>query len=465
VVGIVADDRCTLKILHRFANGPVLRSGRLRWHIQAIFSEIVVGLRLMGQEFPEVESIGVDGWGVDVGFLDDDDALITEPISYRDGRSASFVDTVHATLGRSELFALNGLQFLPFTTLYQLAAAREDPDWMRVARIVLLPDLISYWLTGRLGTEVTNASTTGLLDARTATWSNPIFAALELDPGMFPPLRSPGARLGPIAPQVASETGLPASTEITTVASHDTASAVVAVPSPVPDFAYVSSGTWSLVGTELHHPILTGEVMAANFTNERGIDNSTRLLRNVGGLWILQECLRTWREQGGEVQLPILLDAASALPPGPMVDVDDPQFVAPGDMPARIDAAVNARGQALGKTEAAVVRCVIDSLAATYASTLASTLALSGTSVEVLHLLGGGSRNDLLCQLTADACGRTVIAGPSEATALGNVLVQARARGAAPEDLDLLRLQLAEHEDLALYRPRKTQARSERREL
>jgi rhamnulokinase len=458
--GTVADGNCSLEVLHRFANGPVLRSGRLCWNLDAIFSEILVGLHILGREFPQVESVGVDGWGVDIALLDEGFSLVANPVSYRDDRSASFVRHVHSVISPSELFGLNGLQFLPFTTLYQLAAARHDPFWNRVAHVMLLPDLIAYWLTGQVGTEVTNASTTGLLDARTGGWSEPIFDALELDPELFPPLRSPGQLLGPITPLVAELTGLLNSVSVTTIASHDTGSAVVAVPSNTPEFVFVSSGTWSLVGTELLRPELATEVRKANFTNERGIDDTTRLLRNVGGLWLLQECLRFWTSDGRSVTLQVLLDQAARLPPGPQIDVDDPALIAPGDMPARICAAARDRNQAPPRTEAAIVRCIVDSLATTYAQTVETTLAITGRSVEVLHVLGGGSRNSLLCQLTADASGLPVLAGPAEATALGNVLVQARSLGAVPDDLGMLRQQLAEHEDLVLYRPQKLRTRS-----
>jgi rhamnulokinase len=456
--GVVAQGRCTLHIVHRFANFPILRSGRLRWDWSKISSEIVRGLRVLSREFPHVESIGVDGWGVDFAMLDDEGTLLADPVSYRDDRSASFVDTVHAAIGRDELFAHNGLQFLPFTSLYQLAAARIDPHWERVAHVVLLPDLVGYWLTGVLGTEVTNASTTGLLDARTGRWSEPILAAVGLEPDVFPPLRNPGERLGSIGAQLAVETGLSAAVDVTTVASHDTASAVIAVPAEETEFVYVSSGTWSLVGTELENPVLSNDAMAANFTNERGLDGTIRFLRNVGGLWLLQECLRSWSAEGVRVELAPLLEAAAEAGAGPRIDVDDPGWISPGDMPTRIRAAVSGAHQVPPQTRAATVRCILDSLAMAYGSATNRCLELTGRTVQRVHVVGGGSQNGLLCQLTADATGYTVVAGPAEATALGNVLVQARARGAVPEDLGLLRQELAQNQELALFRPRPVHA-------
>ncbi len=458
--GRISNGRFNLSVVHRFPNAPVLRSGRLRWDVEYIFSEVLVGLGRLSEHFPSVESIGIDGWGIDFALLDAEGELIADPISYRDGLSASFVDGVHAAISPSELFAVNGLQFLPFTTIYQLAAARSEGIWSRVAQAVLLPDLIGYWLTGRLGTEVTNASTTGLLRAETGDWSDRIFGALGLESSLFPPLRFPGDVLGPITELVAVQTGLPRSVEVTTVASHDTASAVVAVPSLTPEFVYVSSGTWSLVGTELQRPVLTNEVRATNFTNERGIDGRIRLLRNVGGLWLLQECLRAWAKGDEEIDLTRLVNSAAGLPPGPVIDVDDPHFIGPGDMPGRIAGAIATAGHAPLRTRPAVVRCILDSLAAAYASTAETVATLTGHEVGVVHMLGGGSRNDLLCQLTANALDRPVLAGPAEATALGNVLVQARARGALPKDLDALRQELAHHEDLVRYRPQTPRPRS-----
>ena len=458
--GRISNGRCDLSVVHRFPNAPVLRAGRVRWDVERIFSEVLVGLHRLNEQFPSVESIGIDGWGVDVALLDAEGDLVADPISYRDSRSASFVDEVYAVISPRELFAVNGLQFLPFTTLFQLAAACSESSWNRVAHVVLLPDLVGYWLTGRLGTEVTNASTTGLLQAKTGTWSDRIFSALGLDAGLFPPLRFPGEMLGPITDLVASRTGLRGSVEVTTVASHDTASAVVAVPTVTPEFVYVSSGTWSLVGTEMERPVLTSGVMATNFTNERGIDGRIRLLRNVGGLWLLQECLRVWAKDGQEIDLSRLLDSAADLSSGPVINVDDPDFVGPGDMPGRIAAAVAMAGHPPLPTQPAVVRCILDSLAAAYAATAETVATLTGHDVGVVHIVGGGSRNGLLCQLTADALGKQVLAGPAEATALGNVLVQARARGVLPQDLAALRRELACHEDLVRYRPRTTRPRS-----
>ena len=440
-------------MLHRFPNAPVAEFGRLRWDMNRLFSEIMIGLRRLGEEFPDVESIGVDGWGVDVALLDGRGALLERPISYRDGVSGHYVESVHAVIDRCELFTLNGLQFLPFTTIYQLAALRQEGLLARAHYVVMLPDLIAYWLTDCLGTELTNASTTGLLKADTGTWSTTIFSAIDVSPFLFPPLRVPGSVLGPLTDAVTRKTGLSNDVQVMTVASHDTASAVVAIPSRTPEFVYVSSGTWSLVGTEVDRPLLTHAALSHNFTNERGTDGRTRLLRNVGGLWLLQECLRTWRAEGLDVDLPRLLAAAAALPAGPVFDVDDPGLVAPGHMPHRIADAVGSSGGTPPRKQPAVVRCILDSLAEAYAATTDITMSLANRRAEVVHIVGGGSRNGLLCQLTANVAGLPVVAGPAEGSALGNILVQARAQGAVPADLDELRLQLADSEGLVLYSP------------
>jgi rhamnulokinase len=301
---------------------------------------------------------------------------------------------------------------------------------------VLLPDLLAYRLTGELRTELTNASTTGLLDVRTRDWSTALLDRVGIPSAMLPPIEASGRNRG------ATARGVP----VTTVGSHDTASAVVAVPAKTDRFAYISSGTWSLVGLELDAPVLTDAACAANFTNELGVDNRVRFLRNVAGLWLLQECLRAWPR----ASLTDLLDAAGRLSgDGPHIDVDDAGFIAPGDMPARIWAA--AGRSALTPPE--TVRCILDSLAAAYARTVEQAVELTGRHVDVIHIVGGGSQNALLCRLTADATGRPVIAGPAEATALGNVVVQARTHGAIPASLEAIRALLAASIELRTYEP------------
>jgi rhamnulokinase len=437
MAGVVDGDRVALETVHRFPNGVVDRDGHLRWDLGRIHDEIVSGLAGVA----DAESIGIDTWGVDYGLLDGDGLLVADPIAYRDDRTANVIDDVHSVVPPEELYAIAGVQFLPFNTIYQLAAEQRGAAWSRAAHAVLIPDLLAYWLTGELRSELTNASTTGLLDVRSRAWSAELLARLGVPEGLLPPIEEPGTCRGATQER----------TPVVTVGSHDTASAVVAVPATTDRFAYIASGTWSLVGLELDRPVLTEAARLANFTNEIGVDGRTRFLRNVGGLWLLQECLRSW----GREDLDALLAGAAEVPAGgPRIDVDDPAFIAPGGMPERIARAAGVGAD--GLTPAATVRCILDSLAAGYARTVDRATDLAGAAVDVVHVVGGGSQNDLLCQLTADACGRPVVAGPVEATALGNVLVQARSAGATSPSasLEALRAGLAASLPLRRFDPR-----------
>lgn len=439
--------RVSLEIVHRFPNGVLddgpRRDGTtvLRWDVCGIFAEVQTGLakahELAASRGQRIESIGIDTWAVDYGLVDAAGRLRLPVHAYRDSRTESTVPVVHQKVSPERLYEVTGLQFLPFTTLYQLAA---EPDLDGV-HALLIPDLLAFWLTGARRTEETNASTTGLLDAKTGTWSAELFEALGLPEGLFPQLIAPGEAYGTLLPAVVGRTGLPADTPVVAVGSHDTASAVAAVPAvPGADVAYISSGTWSLVGVELDAPVLTEASRAANFTNERGVDGTIRYLRNVGGLWLLSESQRHWASEGLELPLDKLLADAAELPAGgPQIDADSDEFIAPGEMPARIAAAVECRGATLLGDPAAIVRCILDSLAAAYARTLAQAEELSGRQPRAVHVVGGGSQNELLCRLTAAATGLPVLAGPVEATALGNVLVQARAAGALDGGLPALR--------------------------
>ena len=431
MAGVVDGADVRLTAVHRFANGVTEIDGHLRWRIHDLYQDILIGLA----KIPDAQSIGIDTWGVDYGLLDADGQLLAEPIAYRDDRTAKVIDEVHAAVDPAELYAINGLQHLPFTTLYQLAAEQDGPLWAEAAHAVLLPDLIAYWLTGHLRTELTNASTTGLLDARSRQWATGLLDRLSIPATLLPSLESAGSIRGQ------TDDGR----TVTTVASHDTASAVVAVPATTDRFAYVASGTWSLVGLELDAPVLTEAARQANFTNEIGVDGRTRFLRNVGGLWLLQECLREWKR--GDLDA-LLLGAARLPGQGPRIDVDDPAFIAPDRMPERISAAAGRR-----LDEVATVRCILDSLADSYARTIRQAAALADRDVEVVHIVGGGAQNDLLGQLTADATGLPVIAGPVEATALGNVVIQARAAGIMPGTLEDIRHRIAAVTPLRRYEP------------
>ena len=444
MVGRVGRDTLTLSEAHRFANRPVRLGGTLHWDVLALYQGIVDGLRAAGQ----VASVGVDSWAVDYGLLDADGALLGNPVHYRDARTEGIAHRVWQTVPPETLYAVTGIQYAPFNTLYQLVAAQGSAALAAARQALLIPDLMGYWLTGVAGTELTNASTTQLLDAAGRTWSTELAGRLGVDVGLFPALRRPGSRIGELRPEVLEDAGLRGPIAVTAVASHDTASAVVAVPAAGERFAYISTGTWSLAGLELERPVLTEASRRANFTNEAGIDGTVRYLRNIMGLWLLQECVREW-----EADLPPLLAAAAELPPlRSVIDAADPTFLAPGHMPDRIREACRTTGQPIPATPAQITRCILDSLALAHRRAIEDAQRLADHPVDVVHIVGGGVHNTLLCQLTADACGLPVIAGPAEAAALGNVLVQARALGVVG-DLGEMRSLLARTQELTRYEP------------
>jgi rhamnulokinase len=454
MVAEVGPQRLDLREVHRFPNRPVRTAGTLHWDVLGLYAGVLEGLRAAGRDGGRLDGVGIDSWAVDFGLLDDDGALLGDPVHYRDARHATAVPDVHAVVPADELYRVTGLQHLPFNTVFQLAARRGTAQLEAARQLLLVPDLLAYWLTGAVGAELTNASTTGLLDVTTRDWSRELVERLGLPRALFPPIREPGERLGELLPDVLAETGLPGPVPVTAVGSHDTASAVVGVPASSERFAYVSCGTWSLVGVELEKPVLTEASRSAGFTNELGVDGTVRYLRNVMGLWLLQESQRTWAAAGLPAELPELLAAAARVPAfTAVVDPDDDRFLPPGDMPARIAEACAETGQAVPSSRAETVRCILDSLALAYRRAVRRAAELSGRDVEVVHLVGGGARNTLLCQLTADACGLPVVAGPVEAAALGNALVQARAAGAVSGGLPELRALLRATCDVRTYQP------------
>ncbi len=419
----------------RFANVPVMVGGTLHWDVLGLYRGMVDGLRAAGP----VDSIGIDSWAVDYGLLDADGRLLGNPVHYRDARTDGVMERVLGQVPPAELYALTGLQLLPFNTIFQLVAARDTAQFAAAKTVLLMPDLLAYWLTGEIGAERTNASTTQLLDVASGQWAEGLAARLGIAAGLLPPLREPGDRIG-----------LWDGTPVIAVGSHDTASAVVGVPATGERFGYISCGTWSLVGVELDRPVLSEASRAANFTNEAGVDGTIRYLRNVMGLWLLQECQRVWGIDDVE---PLLRAAASVPALRAVINVDDPGFLAPGDMPARIGEACRGLGQSAPQTPAETVRCIVDSLALGHRAALADAQRLSGRDVDVVHIVGGGARNELLCQLTADACGLPVLAGPVEATALGNILVQARALGSVGGGLADMRALVRETQPVQRYEP------------
>jgi rhamnulokinase len=445
MVGTVGSGRLALEETHRFPNGPVRhQDGSLRWDISRLYREVLAGLRAAGP----VDAVGIDSWAVDYGLIDGFGELLGDPYCYRDARTEGMQAKVFASVPERELFAITGLQQLPFNTIYQLAS---EPALAEAETMLLIPDLLAFWLTGAVGAEATNASTTQLYDVRARAWSRELAERVDVPERLLPPLCEPGEVLGRLRPEVADLTGLDPSTPVVAVGSHDTASAVVGVPAAAgSSFAYISSGTWSLVGVEVSTPILTEEARAANFTNEGGVDATTRFLKNVMGLWVLSETMRAW---GTDDLDAVLAEAAAAPSFGPVVDVDAREFLPPGDMPARITDACRLTGQVPPTTRGEVARCILESLALAYRRNVRLAAELSGRPIHVVHVVGGGVRNDLLCRLTADACGVPVLAGPVEAAALGNVLVQARTLGADVPDLTAMRGLVARTHDVRRYEP------------
>ncbi|MFG1811695.1 rhamnulokinase family protein [Streptomyces sp. NPDC049040] len=452
IVGALGRGSLDLTEVHRFPNTPLRLPTGLHWNVPGLFQGVVEGLRSAGRT-GRIASVGIDTWAVDYGLLDADGALLGLPHHYRDDRTRDLAEQVREQVGAPRLYGTTGIQHLPFNTVFQLAAARGSAQLEAARTLLLIPDLLTYWLTGTVAAEVTNASTTGLLDARTGGWSQDIAAAIGLDAGLLPPLREPGTPAGALLPHVAAATGLPSDTPVVAVASHDTASAVAAVPVTGSGGAYISCGTWSLAGLELDAPVLTEESRAANFTNERGIDGTVRYLRNIMGMWLIEECRRTWAARGRPLDLSALLAAAAqAEPLAALIDADAPEFLAPSDMPAAIAEHSVHTGSRPPTEPGAVIRCVLDSLALAHRRVLRRAAELAGREITRVHIVGGGSRNALLCQLTSDATGLPVVAGPTEATAIGNILVQARTRGLVG-DLAEMRQLVADTQQLRHYRP------------
>jgi rhamnulokinase len=454
VVGRIADDLLETEEVHRFPNNPIRLSDGLHWDVLELYRQILVGLRKAEQWGGGLLSIGIDSWGVDYALIDAAGSLIGNPFHYRDERTALGVEAVHQRVSPAELYARTGLQFLPFNTVYQLAADDRAGTLVHARTMLLTPDLFTFWLSGRRGTELTNASTTGLLDVHSNAWDEELIAKLGFRQELFAELHQPGHVAGELQGDVASEAGLQPGTAVTLVASHDTASAVVGVPATEAQFAYISCGTWALVGLELESPVVLESARQSGFTNERGVDGTTRFLHNVMGLWLVEESLRYWESVGIGVDRNVVLAAAAALSPGgPTVDPNDARFFPPGDIPRRIQDACRDSSQVVPQSKAEIVRCIVDSLALAFAQTLREAERLSGHEVKVIHLVGGGARNELLCQLTAIATGVPVVAGPTEAAAIGNLLVQARAHRLVSGSLSEIRSIAGRTEPVRRFEP------------
>jgi len=461
-----------LEDVHRFPNGPVRMLDTLYWDLPRLFDEIKTAMRKGAMHYGELDGVGVDTWGVDFGLIGRGDTLLGNPVNYRDARTNGMLEAAFKRVPRERIYEISGLQFLPFNTAYQLLALvlARSPLLDVAETLLMMPDLFGWLLTGRRAGERTDASTTQLLDPRAGTWSDELCHGLGLPRAILPELIEPGSVLGPLRLALVEEIGLARSVTVIAPATHDTASAVAAVPASTkskssssstdapPDWCYLSSGTWSLLGVEVKHPVINAETMKYNFTNEGGVAGTTRLLKNIMGLWLVQECRRTWARAGRELSYEELLARAHVAPAfAALVDPDDSAFLSPGDMPARLAAFCVRTGQAPPVDEGALVRCCLESLALKYRWAIDRLETILGTTINTIHVVGGGTKNTLLCQFTADACGRPVHAGPVEATAIGNILMQAIGRGRLGSIADL-RGVVARSFPVTVYEPRDTAA-------
>jgi rhamnulokinase len=434
VAGIFDGVRLQLQEVHRFANIPVRAGSTLHWDALRLWSDIQNGLTQAAAQNGAPASIGVDTWGVDFGLLDSTGALVGNPVHYRDARNDGVMERAFKKVAREEIFNRTGLAFLPFNTLYQLLALKnQNPSQLQIAEtLLLMPDLLNFWLTGEKSAEYSIASTTQMLDAKTRDWDRTLLNRLEIPTSILPNLVAPGTTLGPLRAELAGRLGMSANTRVVAPGEHDTASAIAAVPfeKGQENGAYLSSGTWSLMGVELDEPLISPRVAELNFTNEGGVGGKIRFLKNIAGLWLVQECRRAWLRAGREYSYGELTElAAQAKPFGAIIEPDDARFVAPNSMPDALREYSRSSGQAEPQTEGEYVRCCLESLALKYRWTLEKLEELTMRKIPVLHIVGGGTQNKLLSQLTADAIERPVLAGPIEATALGNLLAQLMARG------------------------------------
>ncbi|HBT46837.1 MAG TPA: rhamnulokinase [Peptococcaceae bacterium] len=432
IVGALKDGRLTLEEIYRFPNEPVRVPDGLHWDVLRLFHEMKEGLRRAAARYGKaLKSMAVDTWGVDFALLGEKDILLGNPYHYRDRRTEGVMEEAFKVVPKEEIFAQTGIQFLPFNSLYQLLACRQQQPALlgQAQTMLMIPDLFNFFFTGVKAGEFTNATTTQMYNPRAGTWAVDLLTRLDLPVHILPDVHPPATVLAPVLPRVAGETG---AAEITVIVpgSHDTASAVAAVPATGTDYMYISCGTWSLVGTEVKEPVIDEQTLQLNFTNEGGVGGTFRLLKNVTGLWLVQECRRTWARRGETLSYSDLTAMAVEAQPLPaVVDPDHPAFLSPENMPEAIRAYCRETGQPVPETKGEIVRCALESLALKYRWVLERLEAIVGKRLAVVHMVGGGTQNELLCRFTANATGRPVVAGPVEATAAGNLLVQAMAMG------------------------------------
>jgi rhamnulokinase len=455
MLGRFDGERLALSEIHRFANVPVALPDGLHWDVLRLWAEIKQGMALAARDYGAgLAGLGLDTWGVDFALLDREGGLVANPHHYRDSRTDGMIEEAFRRVPRAEIFEQTGIQIMPINGLYQLLSmvVSRSPA-LEVARTFLtIPDLFNYWLTGRMVCEFSNATTTQCYDPRRRDWARPLLDGLGIPTAIFPAIVPSGTVLGRLLPSVAEETGL-GDLPVVAPACHDTGSAVAAVPAAGPGFAWISSGTWSVMGAELPAPVIDTQSLAFNITNEGGVCGTFRFSKNVMGLWLVQECRRTWARQGEEYSYDDLTRmAAQAAPFQAVVDPDYGEFLRPGDMPARVHAYCQATGQAAPESKEAIIRCLLEGIALKYRWVLERLEEIVGRRLDPIHIVGGGTRNRLLSQFTADATGRRVVTGPAEATAAGNVMVQAMALGHVAS-LDEARAVVRDSFDVQTFEP------------
>ena len=456
IIGCFDGDKITLEEVHRFSNDPVSVGGTVYWDVLRLFYEIKQGI-IKAKIAGGFDSIGIDTWGVDFGLIDSEGKLMENPVHYRDARTVGLVDEAFKTMPKEKLYGITGIQFMELNTLFQLISLKKYRPWMleRADKMLFMPDLFGYMLTGKMCAEYSIASTSQLIDLDKKTWSKEILDAFGIKDSVFAPLVQPGTVLGELSKEVCEECGVDP-VPVISVCGHDTQSAITSVPCEDGDFAFLSSGTWSLFGTELDKPIVNETSMNINITNEGGFDGSTGFLKNIIGLWLIQESRRQWKREGKEYSYADLEKLALAAEPFKcFIDPDAPEFVPHGNIPERVREFCRKTGQYVPETVGEIMRCIYESLAMKYRLTFEKLRECTERDYPVIHVIGGGTKDGLLCQMTANSCDRTVKAGPIEATVMGNVAVQLMSDGSV-KNIRQARKIVAESSELKTFEPKDT---------
>ena len=456
IIGCFDGDKITLEEVHRFSNDPVSVGGTVYWDVLRLFYEIKQGI-VKAKIAGGFDSIGIDTWGVDFGLIDSEGKLMENPVHYRDTRTAGLVEESFKTMPKEKLYGVTGIQFMELNTLFQLISLKKYRPWMleRADKMLFMPDLFAYMLTGKMCAEYSIATTSQLIDLETKSWSKEILDAFGIKKSLFAPLVKPGTVLGELSKEICEECGVDP-VPVISVCGHDTQSAITSVPCEDGNFAFLSSGTWSLFGTELDKPIVNETSMNINITNEGGFDDSTGFLKNIIGLWLIQESRRQWKREGEEYSYADLEKLALAAEPFKcFIDPDAPEFVPHGNIPERVREFCRRTGQYVPQTVGEVMRCIYESLAMKYRLTFEKLRECTKRDYPVIHVIGGGTKDGLLCQMTANSCDRTVKAGPIEATVMGNVAVQLMSDGSV-DNIGQARKIIADSSELKIFEPKET---------